>query len=471
MTLFLAIDGTRRTGSGRQTHTVINPATGAAIGDLPLAGQHDMDDALAASARGFARWRRTDPLERAAVLKRAATLMRARIDEIAAATTQEEGKPLAEARAEISYAANLLEFFGEEARRVTGKVLARPYGRQSLVLKEPIGPVAAFAPWNFPVSTPVRKLGAAIAAGCSCILKPPLEAPASALAVLDALWDAGVPGDVAQVVFGVPAEVSAHLLGSTVIRKMSFTGSTAIGKQLMRLAADNMIRTTMELGGHAPVLVFADADIDAALDALAPAKARNAGQVCTSPTRFFVEAPVYARFAEGLRARMAALRVGDGMDTDTQMGPLANPRRLDAMAALIADAQSHGATRMTGGERIGNQGYFWAPTVLRDVPADARIMNEEPFGPVAVLSPFEGLEAALESANRLPFGLASYVFTGSARTALLASQGIEAGMVGLNQVVVAQVDSPFGGVKDSGHGSEDGPEGLEAYLVTKAVHQ
>ncbi|TXG81500.1 MAG: NAD-dependent succinate-semialdehyde dehydrogenase [Sphingomonadales bacterium] len=471
MTLYLAIDGTRRSGEGRRTHTVINPATGAAIGDLPLAERQDLDDALAASARGFARWRRTDPLERAAVLKRAAQLMRERIETIAAATTREEGKPLAEARAEITYAANLLEFFGEEARRITGKVLARPYGRQSLVLKEPIGPVAAFAPWNFPVSTPVRKLGAAIAAGCSCILKPPLEAPASALAVLEALWDAGTPGDVAQVVFGVPAEVSEHLLGSPVIRKMSFTGSTAVGKHLMRLAADSMIRTTMELGGHAPVLVFADADIEAALDALAPAKARNAGQVCTSPTRFYVEAPVYERFATGLSARLAALRVGDGMEAGTQMGPLANPRRLDAMQDLAADAVKHGATLLGGGARIGNKGYFWQPTVLRDVPADARIMNEEPFGPVAALSPFEGLEAALASANRLPFGLASYVFTGSARTALLASQGIEAGMVGLNQIAVAQVDSPFGGVKESGHGSEDGPEGIEAYLVTKAVHQ
>jgi succinate-semialdehyde dehydrogenase/glutarate-semialdehyde dehydrogenase len=340
-----------------------------------------------------------------------------------------------------------------------------------MVVKEPVGPVAAFAPWNFPIGNPGRKLGAALAAGCSCILKPPEEAPASALAVLRALLDAGLPSGVAQVVFGVPDEVSRHLLASPIIRKLSFTGSVSVGKHLMKLAADGMKRTTMELGGHAPVVVFDDADVEQTLDIIAAHKYRNAGQVCVSPTRFYVQEPVYRDFVQGFTARAKAITVGDGLDSRNRMGPMANPRRLDAMETLIADAQQHGARLETGGGRIGNQGFFWEPTVLSDVPDTARIMNEEPFGPVAVMAPFRTFDEVVTQANRLPYGLAAYAFTQSAKRSMLIGDAIEAGMVGVNTVAIAGADSPFGGVKDSGHGSEDGPEGVAACQLIKVISQ
>lgn len=470
--ILLCIGGQWTRSADGRTIPVVNPATEEVIGSVAHAGRADLDAALAAAERGFTAWRKVSPYERSKVMRRAAELLRERAEKVAQLMTLEQGKPVAQSRMETAAASDIIEWMAEEGRRAYGRLVpGRAPNVQQMVVKEPVGIVAAFSPWNFPINQAVRKIAAALTTGCAIIIKAPEETPASPAELVRCFIDAGVPAGVVNLVYGVPAEISNYLIPHPTIRKISFTGSTAVGKHLMRLAADSMIRTTMELGGHAPVLVFADADIEAALDALAPAKARNAGQVCTSPTRFYVEAPVYERFATGLSARLAALRVGDGMEAGTQMGPLANPRRLDAMQELTADAVKHGATLLGGGARIGNKGYFWQPTVLRDVPADARIMNEEPFGPVAALSPFEGLEAALASANRLPFGLASYVFTGSVRTALLASQGIEAGMVGLNQIAVAQMDSPFGGVKESGHGSEDGPEGIEAYLVTKAVHQ
>jgi succinate-semialdehyde dehydrogenase/glutarate-semialdehyde dehydrogenase len=450
---------------------VINPATGESLGDLPLADPHHLDRALAAAARGFARWRLVPAEERARVLREAAGLLRQRGEHIARLATLEEGKTLPETRAEIGMAAGLFEFYAEECRRTYGRVLVRPTGMRSMVIKQPVGPVAAFAPWNFPIGNPARKLGAPIATGCSVILKPAEEAPASALAVLQALLDAGLPGDVAQIVFGVPDEVSRHLLGSPVIRKVSFTGSTTVGKHLMKLAADRCLRTTMELGGHAPVLVFEDADLDHAMDQLAAAKARNAGQVCVSPTRFFVQDSVYERFARGLAARFAALNVGDGLDSASRMGPLANPRRPRAIAALVQDAKAHGARVMAGGEAIDGAGFFWRPTVLADMPQEARAMNEEPFGPLALLAPFRDFDEAIALANRLPFGLAAYAFTRDATRVMKLGDAIESGMVAINATAIAAADAPFGGIKESGHGAEDGPEGLEACLVTKAIHQ
>lgn len=457
--------------AGRHVHVVRNPATGEALGELPLADSADLDRALEAAARGFAKWRATPAIERGRVLREAATLLRRRGDALARIATLEEGKTLAETRIELMAAANLLEFYGEEARRSYGRVLPRPAGTRALVVKEPIGPVAAFAPWNFPLHNPARKLGAPIAAGCSVILKPAEEAPASAMAVVEALVEAGCPGDVCQLVFGVPDEVSRHLLASPIIRKVSFTGSTVVGKHLSRLAADTVKRTTMELGGHAPVLVFDDCDVERALDALAPAKLRNAGQVCISPTRFYVHQGVHDRFVAGLAARIAGARVGNGLDPDVQMGPLANDRRPPAIAALVADAVAQGARLVTGGTPIDGPGYFWQPTVLADVPPCARAMAEEPFGPVALVSRFATLDEAIAQANRLPFGLAAYAFTENGRTANLVADALEAGMVGINTTMIAAADAPFGGVKESGHGSEDGPEGIEACLVTKAVHQ
>ena len=467
--LAMYIDGEWVGVGHRRTHQVLNPATGGVLGELPLADVADLDRALDAADRGFKLWRTKTADERCRVLKGAADLMRQRLEQIARIATSEEGKTLGETRIETAVTANWLEFAGEEAKRSYGRVLVRPSGQRHMVVKEPVGPVAAFAPWNFPVGNPGRKFGAALAAGCSVILKPAEEAPNSALEVLRALIDAGLPPGVAQVVFGVPDEVSRHLLASSIIRKLSFTGSVPVGKHLMKLCADTMKRTTMELGGHAPVVIFDDADLEQALNIIAPHKYRNAGQVCVSPTRFYVQEPVYDAFVKGFTERAAALPVGDGMVETNRMGPMANPRRLDAMEALIGDAQKAGAVLKTGGERMGNQGFFWRPTVLSDVPNAARIMNEEPFGPVAVMAPFKTFDDVVEQANRLPYGLAAYAFTQSSKRSMLIADALEAGMVAVNNVSIAGADSPFGGVKESGHGSEDGPEGVEACQVLKVI--
>jgi succinate-semialdehyde dehydrogenase/glutarate-semialdehyde dehydrogenase len=431
----------------------------------------DLDRALAAAERGYKVWKRATAEERAKVLKGAARLLRERIEHIATVATMEEGKTLPETRIETLAAANLFEFYAEECRRTYGRVLVRPTGTRSMVLKEPVGPVAAFAPWNFPVGNPGRKLGAPVAAGCSVILKPAEEAPASAIEVVRALLDAGLPPGVVQLVFGVPQEVSTHLLTSPIIRKLSFTGSVPVGKQLLALAAATVKRTTMELGGHAPVIVFDDADLDRAVELLGTAKTRNAGQVCVSPTRFYVQDGIYDRFIAAFTERVNRVNVGDGLLASSNMGPMANPRRPAAMESFVGDAVNHGAKLLTGGERTGKEGFFWKPTVLSEVPVTARIMNEEPFGPVAVFSRFSTFDEVVEQANRLPYGLAAYAFTESAKRAMLIGDAIESGMVGINHVIMAGADSPFGGVKESGHGAEDGPEGLDACLVTKTIHQ
>jgi succinate-semialdehyde dehydrogenase / glutarate-semialdehyde dehydrogenase len=469
--LKLHIDGEWLGAGQRRVHRVVNPATGATLGELPLVDTVDLDRALQAADRGFRQWKRSTSDERARVLKVAAELIRQRVDHIARVATMEEGKTLAETRIEAMATANLFEFYAEECRRTYGRVLVRPTGTRSLVVKEPVGPVAAFAPWNFPIHNPGRKLGAPVAAGCSVILKPAEEAPASAIEVVRALVDAGLPAGVVQLVFGVPDEVSRHLLASPIIRKLSFTGSTVVGKHLLTLAAATVKRTTMELGGHAPVIVFDDADLDRAVELLGTAKFRNAGQVCVSPTRFYVQEGIYDRFVAAFTERSRKVNVGDGLLESSHMGPMANPRRPVAIEKIIGDAIACGAKLHLGGERHGKEGFFWQPTVISNVPIHARIMNEEPFGPVAVIAPFATFDEAVEQANRLPYGLAAYAFTESAKRAMLIGDAIEAGMVGINAVTMAAADSPFGGVKESGHGSEDGPEGLHACLVTKVIHQ
>jgi succinate-semialdehyde dehydrogenase/glutarate-semialdehyde dehydrogenase len=472
--LKLFIDGEWIGTDGRDTHRVVSPATGDALGDLPMATAADLDRALDTAARGFKIWRASTADQKAAVLSGAARLLRERIDHIARVATMEEGKTLPEARGEVMMAAGLFDFYAGETKRIYGRVLVRPAGTLSRVMKEPVGPVAAFCPWNFPIGNPARKLGAAIGAGCSIVIKPPEEAPGSAIEVLKALLDAGLPKEVASMVFGVPDTVSRHLIASPVTRKVSFTGSVPVGKHLAKLAAEQMMRTTMELGGHGPVLVFDDADLDRTLDLLVPHKFRNSGQVCVSPTRFHVQEGIYDRFVTQFAERAAKLKVGDGLDAASNMGPMANPRRPDAIEAFVDDAVRAGARIATGGTRGGGTsdgGFFFRPTVLAEVPLEARIMNEEPFGPIALMRPFKTFDEAIEQANRLPYGLAAYCFTENGRRALLLGDAIESGMVGINTVAVGGADSPFGGVKDSGHGSEDGPEGLEACLVTKAIHQ
>lgn len=469
--LHMIIDGARVPVGQRRAHHVINPATGAVIGDLPIADAADLDEALAAAARGFSVWRDTSALKRAAVLQGAAQLLLERQQDLAHIATLEQGKPVAQARAEVAMVAQLFNFYAGECQRLYGRTLVRPTGQRSTVVHEPVGPVAAFAPWNFPIANVGRKLGAPVAAGCSVILKAAEETPASALGVLQCLLDAGLPPSVAQAVFGIPDEVSRHLLASPIIRKLSFTGSTVVGKHLARLAADDMKRTTMELGGHGPVLVFDDVDVDAALDLLVPTKFRNAGQVCISPTRFIVQQDIFARFRDGFVARAAAVRVGDGLLPDTQMGPMANPRRPETIDRMVADATARGGQLLTGGARIGNQGFFYAPTVMAEVPLDAEMMNEEPFGPLAMINPFASEADMIAEANRLPYGLAAYGFTTDAKRQMRLGRELEAGMVGINTTLVGGADTPFGGMKWSGHGSEDGPEGVAACLVTKAIHE
>ena len=470
--LHLLIAGVARAGGGRAQDDVLNPATEEVLGHLPHATAQDLDDALAAAERGFAQWRAVPPQERGRIIKRAADLLRERADTIARIATCESGKPLAETRIETAMSADILEWYAEEGRRAYGRMLmTRAPGTRMTVRKEPVGPVAAFAPWNFPLGNPARKLGAALAAGCSCILKPAEETPASGLAVAQALLDAGLPKDALSVVFGVPDAISRHLLASPVIRKLSFTGSVAVGKHLMKLAADGMKRTTMELGGHAPVLVFGDVDVEKVLNESVAAKFRNAGQVCVSPTRFYVHESIHERFAQGFAERARAWKVGDGLAEGTQMGPLIHARRREAIEALVRDAEAQGARVLAGGRPLNQRGYFFQPTVLADVPDSARVMSEEPFGPIAIVNAFSDTDAVIRDANRLPYGLAAFAFTQKLAIANRLGDALEAGMVGVNTFRISVPDSPFGGIKESGHGSEEGIEGLEACLVTKFVSE
>ena len=468
--LKLFINGSWRTGEGRDKHAVVNPATGDAIAALPLATEADLDEALAASERGFVTWRAMDPEARGAILHKAANLIRERAEAMATLLTLEQGKPLVEARGEVVSSAALFDYYAEEGKRAHGRVLMRPTGQRSMVIKQPVGPTATFTPWNFPVYLMTKKLAAALGAGCSVIAKPPEETPGSTSMLLRCVIDAGVPADVAQLVYGVPDMVSRKLIGSKTIRKISFTGSIPVGKHLMRLAADGAKRITMELGGHAPVLIFDDCDLEKTLDMVVPQKFRNAGQVCVSPTRFYVQQGIYDRFVEGFAARTQQVKTGSGLDPDTKMGPLANPRRPDAIDALVEDARAKGAKVLAGGAR-GNQGFFYQPTVLADVPLEADVMSNEPFGPLALIRPFDTFDDAIEQANRLPYGLAAFAFTENGRQANMLGDAIESGMVGINTFAISVPDAPFGGVKESGFGSEGGPEGLESYLVTKAIHQ
>ena len=471
-TLNMLIDGQFTAGDSGVALDVVNPAKDNVLGRVPVAKKPELDKALAAAQRGFNGWKKVNSYERAKILRKAADLMRARVDDIARVLTLEQGKTLMESKAEILAGADITDWYADEGRRAYGRIIpARADGVRNMVIMEPVGPVAGFSPWNFPVTQAVRKIAAALAAGCSIIIKCPEETPGSPIGLVRCFQDAGVPPGVLGLVYGVPAEISEYLIPSPIIRKVSFTGSVPVGKHLAQLAASHMKRTTMELGGHAPVLVFNDVDVDAVSKMMVATKIRNAGQVCVSPTRFFVQDKVYDRFVSTFTDGMRNTKVGDGMDSATRMGPLANPRRITAMETLIQDAQEKGGKVQTGGKRIGNQGNFFEPTVLTDVPDTARIMNEEPFGPVAILARFKDTDEALERANRLPFGLASYAFTKDANTATKVADALESGMVTINHFGLALPETPFGGVKDSGYGHEGGPEGLAVYMQAKFVSQ
>jgi succinate-semialdehyde dehydrogenase / glutarate-semialdehyde dehydrogenase len=466
----LLIDGQWCDAADGKTMAIVNPATGLEIGRLAHASIVDLDRALVAAQKGFEVWRKTPAVERGAVMRRAATLIRERADHIARLMTQEQGKPLAEAKGETLMAADVCEFFAEEARRVYGRIVpARNGTTQQQVLKEPVGPVAAFTPWNFPINQIVRKMGAALATGCSILVKAPEETPASPAELIRAFVDAGVPAGVVGLVYGDPAEISSYLIAHPVIRKITFTGSTPIGKQLAAMAGLHMKRATMELGGHAPVIIAEDADVELAVRSAGSAKFRNAGQVCIAPTRFLVHESLRNTFADAMLKQVQRLKVGNGLEDGITMGPLANPRRVTAMAQFTADAVSKGATLASGGERIGTVGNFYAPTLLMDVPLDAMVFNDEPFGPMVAARTFTTLDEAIAEANRLPFGLASYAFTRSLKNAHQIAQNLQVGMLWINQQAIAWPEMPFGGVKDSGYGSEGGTEALEAYLNTKSV--
>jgi succinate-semialdehyde dehydrogenase/glutarate-semialdehyde dehydrogenase len=466
----LLIDNQWVSAQSGKTLEVLNPATGKAIGRVAHAGIADLDRALAAAQRGFDAWRWLPALERAQILRRAAGLLRERADSIARLLTMEHGKPLAEARGEVLAGADIIDWFADEGRRVYGRIVPpRNPAVQQHVLKEPVGPVAAFTPWNFPINQIVRKLGAALATGCSMLIKAPEETPASPAALLAAFVEAGIPAGTLGLVFGQPAEISRYVIPHPVIRKVTFTGSTFVGKELAALAGQHMKRVTMELGGHAPVIVAEDADLALAVRTAGNAKFRNAGQVCISPTRFLVQRGVQREFIEALVAQTERLKLGDGLAEGTTIGPLANERRVTAISKVVDDARSRGAQVLTGGQRVGDAGNFYAPTVLNDVPLDADVFNNEPFGPVAAVRPFDTLEEAIAEANRLPYGLAGYAFTRSLRSAHLLAQRLELGMLWINQSATPTAELPFGGVKDSGYGSEGGPEALEGYLVTKTV--
>lgn len=457
------------TGQGIAIH---NPATGAILGQVSHASLEDLERALDAAERGFKTWRKVSAFERGQLLRKTASILRTKVEHIAPLMTQEQGKPLLESRAEILSAADTIEWFAEEARRIYGRVIpARSEGVMQMSLREPVGPVAAFTPWNFPISQAARKLAAAIAAGCSVILKGPEEAPASCAELVRCFADAGLPPGVINLVFGTPSEISNHLIADSRIRKVTFTGSTAVGKQLASLAGLHMKRITMELGGHAPVIVCEDADVDSAVKLLSTAKFRNAGQACICPSRFLIHEQVYSQFLDAFTSAVSSLKVGDGLREGITMGPLANPRRLAAMTDLVGNARASGARLAAGGNRIGNLGCFFEPTVLVDVPSNADIMNNEPFGPVVAMTTFNSLEAALTEANRLPYGLAAYCFTRSLRTANELASKIESGMISINHFGLALPEVPFGGIKDSGFGSEGGSEALESYLSIKFVSQ
>jgi succinate-semialdehyde dehydrogenase/glutarate-semialdehyde dehydrogenase len=467
----LFINGEWQDAQSGKTLAVFNPATGKEIGRVAHADVADLDRALAAAQKGFETWRDMTAIERNKIMRKAAALMRERAGEIAAVLTQEQGKPLVEAKGEAMAAGDIIEWFADEGLRIYGRIVPSRFNlaQRQMVLKDPVGVVAAFTPWNFPINQVVRKLGAALASGCAMIVKAPEETPAAPAALIRAFQDAGIPPGVLNLVYGNPAQISEYLIPHPVVRKITFTGSTPVGKQLAAIAGKHMKRVTMELGGHAPVIVCEDADIALAVKASGAAKFRNAGQVCISPTRFLVHESIKKDFADAMVKTAQSLKVGDGLAEGTTMGPLANPRRLTAMAEFTKDAVEKGATVLAGGERIGDAGNFWQPTILADVPLQAKVFNDEPFGPMAAIRAFNTLDEAIAEANRLSYGLAGYAFTKSLKNADQLARRVEVGMLWMNMPALPSAEMPFGGLKDSGYGSEGGPEALEAYLNTRAV--
>ncbi len=470
--LSLYIDGEFLAGDGRVAQDVVNPASGETIGRLPHANRADLDRALGAAERAFASWRRVSPLEKGRILRAVGELTRARAADIGRNITLDQGKPLAEAIGEVKRCAEHCDWHAEECRRIYGRVIPPRYANvRQFVLREPVGVCVAFTPWNFPFNQAIRKIAAAIGAGCTVILKGPEDAPSAVVAIARMFDEVGLPPGVLNIVWGVPSEVSDYLIRSPIVRKVSFTGSVPVGKQLAALAGAHMKRITMELGGHSPAIVCEDADIDRAADLLSAMKFANAGQVCVSPNRLYVHSKIYDRFLARFIERTKKIKVGPGLEPDSKMGPLAHARRLPVMAAFIDDARQRGARIELGGDRIGGPGYFFEPTIISGLPDDSMLMTTEPFGPIAPFATFTDLEEVIGRANSLPYGLAAYAFTSSTRSALMLQDGLQAGLVNINHSGHALAETPFGGIKDSGIGSEGGSETFDGYLNTKFVTQ
>lgn len=470
--LALFIDGEFRESSDGLNLPVINPADGVILGQLPKATDKDLNDALISASQALKTWSQTSPLVRSAVLRRVAELARQQASLIGHNITLDQGKPLSEAIAEVTTNADHADWHAEECRRIYGRVIpSRSPDVRQFVVKEPIGVCAAFTPWNFPFGQAIRKVSAAIGAGCTIILKGPEDSPSAVMAIARLFAEAGLPKGVLNLVWGDPAHISNYLIKSSTIQKVSFTGSVPVGKHLAALAGEYMKRGTWELGGHSPVLVFDDADISRAAEMLAKFKIRNAGQVCVSPTRFYIQEKAYDSFLESFTNTLSRIRVGNGLDKGIEMGPLAHKRRVIAMNKFLEDVDSRGGrVHYRGSIPAGSDCYF-APTVVTEIRDDALIMNEEPFGPIAPVVRFKTMDEVIERANNLPFGLSSYVFTESSKTAIAASRLLQAGMVNINHFGSALPETPFGGIKDSGMGSEGGSETFDGYLVTKFVTQ
>lgn len=468
--LSLYINGTFISGEGRKMQSVINPATQEVLGQLPHASEADLDMALQSAEKAFATWKKSSPMDRSAILRKVAQLTRDRANDIARNMTLDMGKPLAESLGEVVSCADHADWHAEECRRIYGRVIPprNPDVRQ-LVLREPIGVCVAFTPWNFPYNQAIRKICAAIGAGCTIILKGPEDAPSAVMAIAQMFHDAGLPPGVLNIVWGAPDKVSDYLIRSPISRKVSFTGSVPIGKQLAALAGAHMKRVTMELGGHSPVLVFDDADVERAATMLAKFKVRNAGQVCVSPTRFYVQSKAYDKFLAKFVDVLKNIKVGNGLEDGVEMGPLAHERRVPAISKFVEDARQRGADVVLGGDPMGGKGFFFPPTVITGLKDDSMLMTQEPFGPIAPVVPFTDADEVIRRANSLPFGLSSYVFTNSLQTATKVSNALEAGMVNINHFGSALPETPFGGIKDSGIGSEGGLETFDGYLVTKFV--
>jgi len=471
-TLALYIDGQFLSGDGRREQEVWDPATGQTIAKLPHASRADLDHALASAQKAFQSWKHSSPMDRSKILRKVAELARERAKEIGHNITLDQGKPLAEAIAEVVSCADHADWHAEECRRIYGRVVpARLPNVRQTVVREPIGVVAAFTPWNFPFNQAIRKICAAIGAGCTIIIKGPEDSPSAVVAIARLFHDAGLPPGILNLVWGVPAEVSEYLIKSPIVRKISFTGSVPVGKQLAALASAHMKRSTMELGGHSPVIVFDDADVERAAEMLVGFKFRNAGQVCVSPTRFYVQEKAYDKFVAKFIEATRAITVGHGLEPATKMGPLAHERRVPAMESFVEDARAVGANVQIGGGRMSGAGNFFAPTVVTEVPDHARLMTLEPFGPIAPITRFSTFDEVVARANSLPYGLASFAFTTSAKTSQAIGMALEAGMVSINHWGLALPELPFGGIKDSGIGSEGGTETFDGYLNTKLIRE